>query len=393
MKMSTHFDFDTLPVSFRKAWLMSRACTPTKLSPMSPSSSARGTSAATESTTMMSRALLITSSSAICSASSALPGWLTSNSSMLTPSFLHQEGSRACSASMNAAIPLLPSASRMRWALATACRAIVVLPLDSGPNSSMIRPRGRPLPPSDRSSDRAPVEIPSTSRWLPSPSFMIAPAPKAFSIWLSVLLSAFCSAEGAGLASAAAPLCFLATAKPSPHPQSGTSVHSTSKSSMKGGGESSSPAGFPPLQRGPGQGRVFGAVGLEGRGEGDDLADLHLAEGCVGILADQAGQIRRRAAARLDPSEGDVGVETLGVGGEAGASEAGHEAPLQGGQGLDPRPGRAGPDDPRPRRVGEGAQAAEFDRERAGRLGRLRDGPADSGEVGIRHVAEEGESK
>ena len=80
---------------------------------------------------------------------------------MSTPSRLHQDGSSACSASMNAATP------PFRWALATACSAIVVLPLDSGPNSSMIRPRGSPLPPSARSSESAPVEIPSTSMWRP----------------------------------------------------------------------------------------------------------------------------------------------------------------------------------------------------------------------------------
>ena len=90
---------------------------------------------------------------------------------------------------MNAATPPL------RWAWATACKAIVVLPLDSGPNSSMIRPRGSPLPPSARSSDKAPVETPSTSMCDPSPSFMMAPAPNVFSIWLIALLSAFCSAD------------------------------------------------------------------------------------------------------------------------------------------------------------------------------------------------------
>ena len=119
---------------------------------------------------------------------------------MFTPSFLHHDGSSACSASMNAATPPI------RWALATACSAIVVLPLDSGPNSSMIRPRGSPLPPSARSSDRAPVEIPSTSRWLPSPSFMIAPAPNVFSIWLIALFSAFVSADTAAGFTSVVPL-------------------------------------------------------------------------------------------------------------------------------------------------------------------------------------------
>ena len=99
---------------------------------------------------------------------------------------------------MNAATP------PFCWACATACKAIVVLPLDSGPNNSMIRPRGKPLPPSARSSDRAPVEIPSTSMWDPSPSFMIAPAPNVFSIWLIALLSAFCSTDALALLSVAA---------------------------------------------------------------------------------------------------------------------------------------------------------------------------------------------
>ncbi len=123
---------------------------------------------------------------------------------MSTPSRLHHDGSSACSASMNAATP--PS----RWAWATACSAIVVLPLDSGPNSSMIRPRGNPLPPSARSSESAPVEIPSTSMCDPSPSFMIAPAPNVFSIWLIALFSAFCSADTDGFTSVVP--CRLATA-------------------------------------------------------------------------------------------------------------------------------------------------------------------------------------
>ena len=65
--------------------------------------------------------------SAISSACSPVSGWLTSRLSMSTPSFFAYSGSRACSASTNAAMP--PAF----WALATACRATVVLPLDSGP--------------------------------------------------------------------------------------------------------------------------------------------------------------------------------------------------------------------------------------------------------------------
>ena len=51
MKMQVVFDFEREPASLRKAWLMRRACRPTVVSPISPSISARGTSAATESTT------------------------------------------------------------------------------------------------------------------------------------------------------------------------------------------------------------------------------------------------------------------------------------------------------------------------------------------------------
>ena len=43
-------------VSLRSAWLISRACSPGRLSPISPSSSALGTSAATESMTITSTA-------------------------------------------------------------------------------------------------------------------------------------------------------------------------------------------------------------------------------------------------------------------------------------------------------------------------------------------------
>ena len=47
-------DLETVPVSLRSAWDISRACRPTWLSPISPSSSAFGTSAATESITTTS---------------------------------------------------------------------------------------------------------------------------------------------------------------------------------------------------------------------------------------------------------------------------------------------------------------------------------------------------
>ena len=144
-----------MPVSLRMAWLISRACRPTCVSPISPSISAFGVRAATESMTITSTALDETSISAISRACSPVSGWLTSRLLTSTPSFLAQVGSRACSASMNAATP--PAF----WALAMTCRASVVLPDDSGPNSSVTRPRGMPQPPRAMSRDKAPVPMPS----------------------------------------------------------------------------------------------------------------------------------------------------------------------------------------------------------------------------------------
>ena len=63
-------DLLSVPASLRSAWLMSRACKPTKLSPISPSISARGVSAATESIATMSMAPLRMSISVISSACS-----------------------------------------------------------------------------------------------------------------------------------------------------------------------------------------------------------------------------------------------------------------------------------------------------------------------------------
>src|SRR6266849_4934608 len=54
MKTRQVFDFATAPVSLRSACDMSRACRPICASPISPSISAFGTSAATESTTTTS---------------------------------------------------------------------------------------------------------------------------------------------------------------------------------------------------------------------------------------------------------------------------------------------------------------------------------------------------
>ncbi len=76
-----------LPVSLRSACDMRRACSPTCISPISPSISAFGVSAATESITTMSTALERTSMSVISSACSPVSGCDTSRSLMLTPSF------------------------------------------------------------------------------------------------------------------------------------------------------------------------------------------------------------------------------------------------------------------------------------------------------------------
>ena len=56
MKITAVLERAIAPVSLRSAWLMSRACNPTCESPISPSISALGTSAATESITTTSTA-------------------------------------------------------------------------------------------------------------------------------------------------------------------------------------------------------------------------------------------------------------------------------------------------------------------------------------------------
>ena len=71
------FERLTAPVSLRSAWLISRAWMPTKLSPISPSISARGTRAATESRTTMSTPPERIRVSVISSACSPVSGWLT----------------------------------------------------------------------------------------------------------------------------------------------------------------------------------------------------------------------------------------------------------------------------------------------------------------------------
>ena len=81
MKITEVLVREMVAVSFRSACDISRAWRPTCASPMSPSISARGTSAATESTTITSTAFERTSASQISSACSPVSGWLTSRSS------------------------------------------------------------------------------------------------------------------------------------------------------------------------------------------------------------------------------------------------------------------------------------------------------------------------
>ena len=88
MKITIAFDLEIEPVSLRIAWLIRRACRPGRASPISPSSSALGVSAATESTTSTSIAPDRTSVSAISSACSPESGCEISSSSTFTPSFL-----------------------------------------------------------------------------------------------------------------------------------------------------------------------------------------------------------------------------------------------------------------------------------------------------------------
>ena len=87
MKIAVVPELLSAPVILRSAWLMRRACRPTWLSPMSPSISARGTRAATESTTMTSSAFERISMSMISSACSPVSGCETSSASVSTPSF------------------------------------------------------------------------------------------------------------------------------------------------------------------------------------------------------------------------------------------------------------------------------------------------------------------
>ena len=86
MKITIVLEREIEAVSLRRAWLISRACNPGCESPISPSISALGVSAATESMTSTSIAPERTSVSVISSACSPVSGWEIRRSSSLTPS-------------------------------------------------------------------------------------------------------------------------------------------------------------------------------------------------------------------------------------------------------------------------------------------------------------------
>ena len=177
VKMQTVRALEMRAVSLRIAALIRRAWAPTVESPISPSSSCLVTRAATESSTITSMALERTRASQICRASSPEDGWETNRSSRLTPSLRAYCGSSACSTSMKAASP------PRFWAWAMTVRVRVVLPDDSGPKTSTMRPRGKPPTPRARSMSRLPVGMTSTSTQRSSPRRRMAPSPNSFWIW------------------------------------------------------------------------------------------------------------------------------------------------------------------------------------------------------------------
>src|SRR5208282_4118862 len=74
-------------------------------------------------------------------------------------------------------MPPVFCASAITW------RAMVVLPEDSGPNTSTTRPRGKPPTPSAASNEIAPVEITEMGTIASfDPNRMIDPLPNCFSI-------------------------------------------------------------------------------------------------------------------------------------------------------------------------------------------------------------------
>ena len=86
---------------------------------------------------------------------------------------------------MNAASPPTFCASAMM------CSDSVVLPDDSGPKISTMRPRGTPPTPRAASTPMDPVEMALTAANSFAPSLMIEPLPNWRSIWVSAVSAAF----------------------------------------------------------------------------------------------------------------------------------------------------------------------------------------------------------
>ncbi len=136
------------------------------------------------------------SASAMFRASSPLSGCETSSSSSFTPTMRAYFGSSACSTSMKAARP------PRRWASAMTLRQNVVLPDDSGPKISMIRPRGSPPTPRARSMASEPVEIVSTIMRVALPRRMMEPSPNSL-VMAETAISIFLARAGSADRSAA----------------------------------------------------------------------------------------------------------------------------------------------------------------------------------------------
>ena len=112
---------------------------------------------------------------------------------------------------MNAATP------PRRCASAMTCWQTVVLPDDSGPKISVIRPRGMPPTPSARSSAIDPDGMMSTCCRSAEPSFMIEPRPNCFSIASIAASTALVrSAPLAGLFRSVTAISSRSSAGPSP---------------------------------------------------------------------------------------------------------------------------------------------------------------------------------
>ena len=185
MKMIVVPVLPAVEASLRQPWLIMRAIKPTVWSPISPSTSARGTSAATESMTTKSMAPDRIRVSAISRACSPLSGCEMSRLSISTPTLAAYDGSRECSASINAQMPPFFCASAMQ------CSVRVVFPPPSAPKISIKRPLGNP-PPSAKSSDSEPVGVVATFICERSPKRMMEPLPNVFSMRAIASLSDFC---------------------------------------------------------------------------------------------------------------------------------------------------------------------------------------------------------